>query len=183
MLLSEKTLNFVSYASIAGSIASILLGISWVIYGFTTIVMAPQYCSFERCNEQWRAWISFAPETFVDTFQPIILGVIGVVYHLPSRPLKPAFMGPPSSSVGGGFFHIVMALFGNLGYMYWVGITVCTYNLLIGSIIVILSIIQNEGGISSTRPKDLDEIPETSMNTIVDITPNQAPVTQPVVAV
>jgi hypothetical protein len=175
MALTNSSLNLLSHASLAGSILSILLGISWVIYGFTYIQFAPYNCTFGFCNSQWRGLISLAPETFMDTFQPIILGVVGVVYQLPSRPLKPVFMGPPSSSVGGGLFHIAMALFGNLGYMYWVGIAICTYNLLIGVVIMFVNMMQNGGSVASTRPKDMDEIPNTSAaNTVIEVSTAQA---------
>ena len=55
----------------------------------------------------------------------------------------------------GGIFHIVMGLFTNLGYMSWFGITVATFNLLIGvSFILILAM----RGRAAPRPKDVDEL-------------------------
>ncbi len=49
-----------------------------------------------------------------------------------------------------------MALFGNLGYIYWVGIAICTYNLLVGSIIVVSKMVRGRG--VGGRPKDVDEM-------------------------
>ena len=99
--------------------------------------------------------ITFAPEQFIDTFQPLIMGGIGVLYALPSdfRPDYPASLSPPSSTIMGGLFHILMALFANLGYMYWVGISIAAANLLIGLTFVVLNL---KNG--NRRPKDIDEV-------------------------
>lgn len=149
---SKESLRWVS---LGGSFLSVLLGLSYIIYGFTAISFAPKGCGFYYCNEGWRTLISFAPETFLDTFQPLILGGIGVLYSLPVgyRPEYPASLSPPSSSAMGGVFHIVMALFGNLGYMFWVGITFAAINLLIGLTFIIYNLMNG-----NRRPKDADEV-------------------------
>ena len=155
---SEKTLRWVS---LTGSALSVLLGVSYVIYGFTVINFAPKGCSFFYCNTSWRDLITFAPERFIDTFQPIIMGGIGMLYALPKgmRPESPASLSPPSSSAMGGVFHILMALFTNLGYMYWVGIVIAALNLLIGLTFIIINL--KNGGM---RPKDVDEVSTTPGN-------------------
>ena len=152
--MSSNTLIWISFI---GSLLSVILGISYIIYGFTIINVHPKGCDFFYCNDSWRMLITFAPERFIDTFQPMIMGGIGVIYALPDgfRPSFPAFLAPPSSSVLGGIFHIVMGLFTNLGYMSWFGITVATFNLLIGvSFILILAM----RGRAAPRPKDVDEL-------------------------
>ena len=145
-----------AWIGLVGSLLSVVVGISHIIYGFTAITFAPKGCGFYYCNAQWRQLITFAPDPFIDTFQPIIIGAIGFVFSLPAgvRPAYPASMSPPSSSIRGGLFHIVMALFGNLGYMYWFGIAVAAYNLLAGLLFIIVCIVQGP----SRRPKDADEV-------------------------
>jgi hypothetical protein len=160
MPLDENLLRLVSFA---GSCLSILLGISHIIYGFTVIQFAPNGCNFYNCNTAWRTLISFAPERFIDTFQPMLLGGIGVLYALPSgfRPEYPASLSPPSSSAMGGLFHILMALFGNLGYMFWVGIAIAAFNLLVGLAFIILNL---KNG--ARRPKDIDEVTSSNGNAV-----------------
>ena len=150
-----------AYASLVGSVLTVLLGITYLIYGFTYISFKYPGCTFFNCNTPWRAFISFSPDVFMDTFQPIVLGSIGVVYYFPSRPTWPNAMSTPGSSLMWGLFHIVMALFGNVGYIYWVGIAICTYNLLVGTVIVVSNMVSSRrvGG----RPKDLDEIPNAGV--------------------
>lgn len=157
----SKSDNIFRLVSLTGSSLSVLLGISYIIYGFTAINFAPKGCSFFYCNDSWRMLITFAPERFIDTFQPILMGGIGILYALPMgmRPASPASLSPPSSSALGGVFHILMALFTNLGYMYWVGIVIASINLLIGLIFVIVNL-KNGGG----RPKDIDEVSTTPGN-------------------
>ena len=152
--ISDNALRWISFS---GSLLSVLLGISHIIYGFTMIPFATKKCAFYECNASWRGLISFAPETFLDTFQPIILGGIGVFYSLPVgfRPTYPACLSPPSSSALGGLFHIIMALFGNLGYMFWVGIAFASYNLILGVAFIFINLVNKR----DQRPKDLDEIP------------------------
>jgi hypothetical protein len=59
--------------------------------------------------------------------------------------------------------------------MYWVGIAICTYNLLIGVVIMFVNMMQNGGSVASTRPKDMDEIPNTSAaNTVIEVSTAQA---------
>jgi len=132
-----------------------------VIYGFTYISFKLPGCTYFTCNEAWRGFISLSPDVLMDTFQPILLGVIGVIYYLPSRPTWPASMGYPGESLMWGFFHIVMALFGNLGYIYWVGIAISTFNLLVGSLIIVARLMK--GRAVGGRPKDLDEIPNNGV--------------------
>ncbi len=155
--------KMLSYGSLVGSVLSILLGIAYVIYGFTYISFKLPGCTYFTCNSSWRSFISLSPDVFMDTFQPIILGLLGVVYYFPSRPAWPASMGHPGESLLWGFFHIIMALFGNLGYIYWVGIAICAFNLLIGSLIVVVRLMK--GRAVGGRPKDLDEIPNTGVTT------------------
>ena len=147
--------NTLRWISLTGSGLSVLLGVSYVIYGFTAIHFAPKGCSFFYCNDEWRLLITFAPERFIDTFQPIIMGGIGILYALPVgyRPEYPSSLSPPSSSALGGLFHILMALFTNLGYMFWVGIVVASINLLIGLTFIVVNL--KNGG---RRPKDIDEV-------------------------
>jgi hypothetical protein len=156
----QESLRWVSFV---GSALSVLLGVSYIIYGFTVIRFAPRDCSFFYCNDQWRMLITFAPERFIDTFQPIIMGGIGVLYALPTgfRPEYPASLSPPSSSALGGVFHIVMALFTNLGYMYWVGIVIAAVNLLIGVTFVVINLRSG-----ATRPKDVDEVTPSTGNSV-----------------
>ena len=155
--------DLLQWFSMGGSALSIVVGISYLIYGFTKLNFAYDNCDFFYCNTQWRTLVSFSPDVFMDTFQPIVLGLIGVIYALPSdvRPMYPRFMSPPSSSVLGGIFHIVMALFANIGYMYWFGIAVAAYNILTGLAIVIVSMMETKDRIGS-RPKDIDEMPVTN---------------------
>ena len=160
-IMSENVLRWISFT---GSILSVLMGIAYVIYAFTDIVFAPNNCDFFHCNDSWRGLITFAPEAFMDTFQPIILGGIGIMYSLPAgyRPEHPACLSPPSTSVLGGVFHIIMALFGNLGYMFWVGITIATINLLIGVVFIVVNMMS--GG--NRRPKDIDELPNSAVTSL-----------------
>jgi hypothetical protein len=51
-----------------------------------------------------------------------------------------------------------MALFANLGYMFWVGITVASINLLVGLVLVVVNL--RNGG---QRPKDVDELAVTNI--------------------
>ena len=168
------TYNWLSWVSFTGSALSVLLGVSYIIYGFTAISFAPKGCDFFYCNSQWRMLITFAPEQFMDTFQPIILGGIGVLYALPSgyRPEYPASLSPPSSSALGGLFHILMALFANLGYMYWVGIAFAGINILIGVTFIVINLMN--GG---SRPKDVDEVTTPPANSFpanpVNVVPSQ----------
>jgi hypothetical protein len=157
MTSSSATLRWIAFA---GSALSVLLGLSHVVYGFTQISFAANDCNFYSCNSNWRLLISLAPDVLVDTFQPIIMGVFGMLYALPVgfRPEYPRAMSPPSSSVWGGVFHIVMALFANLGYMFWVGITVASINLLVGLVLVVVNL--RNGG---QRPKDVDELAVTNI--------------------
>lgn len=159
--------------SFSGSLLSVILGLVYVIYAFTEINFRPEGCDFFYCNNSWRALITFAPERFIDTFQPIILGGVGALYALPEgvRPSYPACLAPPSSSVRGGLFHIVMALFTNLGYLSWFGITVATYNMLLGTVFIVLTLV--DGRVQ--RPKDMDEI-----NTVTAVPMTAVPVTAPV---
>jgi hypothetical protein len=151
-----ETSKLLSNASLVGSVLTILLGITYLIYGFTFVTFNYPGCTFFNCNTGWRGFISFSPDVFMDTFQPIIIGSIGVMYYFPSRPTWPVAMSTPGSSFLWGYFHIVMALFGNLGYIYWVGIAICTYNLLVGSIIVVSKMVRGRG--VGGRPKDVDEM-------------------------
>ena len=133
--------NTLRWISLTGSGLSVLLGVSYVIYGFTAIHFAPKGCSFFYCNDEWRLLITF--------------GGIGILYALPVgyRPEYPSSLSPPSSSALGGLFHILMALFTNLGYMFWVGIVVASINLLIGLTFIVVNL--KNGG---RRPKDIDEV-------------------------
>ena len=158
--------NVLRWFSFTGSFLSVLMGISYVIYGFTNIPFAYKNCNFYHCNDAWRSLITFAPETFINTFQPIIVGGIGVLYSLPAgyRPEYPASLSPPSSSSLGGLFHIIMALFANLGYMYWVGMAIAAYNILLGIAFIIINMLNR----SDSRPKDADEIPGAVAPPLID---------------
>jgi hypothetical protein len=144
------------WMSFSGSVLSILMGSVYVIYGFTIIDFHPKDCDFFYCNDSWRALITFAPERFVDTFQPIIVGGLGAIFALPEgiRPSYPVFLAPPSSSVRGGLFHIIMGLFTNLGYLSWFGITVASYNMLLGTVFIFVVLVDGR----NQRPKDMDEV-------------------------
>lgn len=161
--------NLLRGISIIGSILSIVVGISYLIYGFTNLNYQYSDCDFFYCNTSWRGLVSFAPDVFMDTFQPTILGLIGVVYALAegTRPAYPKFMSPPSSNVFGGFFHILMALFGNIGYMSWFGIAVAAYNILTGLAIITVCFMSNEVR-TVTRPKDANEMPATAVISTLD---------------
>ena len=161
------TSNVLHYVSMGGSVLSIIVGFSYLIYGFTKLNFAYDNCDFFYCNTQWRGLVSLAPDVLMDTFQPMVLGFIGVLYALPegSRPTYPVCMSPPSSSVLGGCFHILMALFGNIGYMFWFGIAVSAYNILAGIAIVIVNMMQSNGRVAA-RPKDLDELPTTAVASV-----------------
>lgn len=150
-----------SYASLVGSVLSLLLGVAYVIYAFTYISFKMPGCTYFTCNSMWRTLISFSPDVFMDTFQPMILGGIGILYYFPSRPSWPASMSAPGMTTAWGVFHIIMALFGNLGYIYWVGIAICTFNLLVGTLIIVSRLMMGRN--VGPRPKDLDEIPSTTV--------------------
>ena len=156
MFISCCSETVLSWLSFSGSVLSVLLGISHVIYGFTVLNFASNDCEFFYCNTSWRSLISFAPDTFFDTFQPILSGIVGMLYATPVgiRPDTPHFLAPPCSSLRGAGFHVVMALFCNLGYMSWVGIGVAVYNLLLGLTFAGILMFNR----SQTRPKDASEI-------------------------
>lgn len=150
-----------------GSMLSMVVGVSYLIYGFVDLNYQYSNCDFFYCNTNWRSLVSLSPDVFMDTFQPFMFGLIGVLYALPegSRPIYPIFMSPPSSNVFGGFFHILMALFGNMGYMSWFGIAVAAYNILTGLAIGVLCLM-SEGGRIEGRPKDVDELPGTCVGSV-----------------
>lgn len=155
MALSIRNQTILAWISFSGSFLSIMLGLAHVIYGLTKLPFAPKNCPFYDCNSSWRTLITLSPSVFIDAFQPILIGIVGVIYALPEgvRPIWPSFLAPPSSSIRGGLFHIVMALFCNMGYMYWVGILVASYNLLLGvAFIAITSYARSKGQSSEIVP-------------------------------
>lgn len=153
-------MKILNVLSLVGSSLTIILGVANLVYGWVELNYAPSGCKFYYCNSNWRSLITFAPDNFMDTFQPMILGSIGVLYSLPlgMRPRSPEILSPPSSSWAGGVFHMVMALFANLGYMFWLGMAIAGYNILLGLVIVIVNLLQTRDRVAS-RPKDADEIP------------------------
>lgn len=157
--LFHNAMKLLAVLSMVGSVLTFLLGIANLIYGWTKLNYAPSHCEFYYCNSNWRSLVSLAPDVFMDTFQPIILGLIGIMYSMPVgvRPSQPMFLSPPSSTWLGGVFHIIQAMFANLGYMFWLGMAFAAYNIIIGLIIIIYRSLEN-GNRNGSRPKDADEV-------------------------
>jgi hypothetical protein len=140
------------WLSFSGSLITLLLGIADVIYRLTLIQFQPTSCNFYYCNIGWRGVFSFAPDIFFDTFQPILLGLIGLVYSLPEglRPASPASLSPPTS-VMGGIFHIIMAFFGNMGYLSVIGIVAATINMALGCAFILIRTVFKKRLINAPR--------------------------------
>jgi hypothetical protein len=126
-----------------GSVASLVLGIVDLIIQFTRIRFgrASVDCDFSNCNAEWRTLITLSPDVFMDTFQPILLGAVGISIALPPLYRDGLVVRTylPSSLWGVGLYHIIMALFANLGYLYIAGIVICALNLLFGVIFILVA--------------------------------------------
>eukprot|EP00405_Crypthecodinium_cohnii_P009909 CAMPEP_0206428290 /NCGR_PEP_ID=MMETSP0324_2-20121206/5565_1 /ASSEMBLY_ACC=CAM_ASM_000836 /TAXON_ID=2866 /ORGANISM="Crypthecodinium cohnii, Strain Seligo" /LENGTH=300 /DNA_ID=CAMNT_0053893767 /DNA_START=169 /DNA_END=1071 /DNA_ORIENTATION=- len=77
----------------------------------------------EDCNIIWQSFFTFDPETLLDIWTPVILGLSGAVMHLPSlRHFSLLEWFLPHNYTHYSFFMVVAAFCGNIGYVGKLGI-------------------------------------------------------------
>eukprot|EP00920_Eleutheroschizon_duboscqi_P034104 GHVT01081785.1.p1 GENE.GHVT01081785.1~~GHVT01081785.1.p1 ORF type:complete len:264 (-),score=28.82 GHVT01081785.1:217-1008(-) len=111
----------------------------------------------------WRLPVfSFTPDTFIDVWTPFVMGVISVLSHFSS--FRFSFMS--LSFLRFGLWHLLVALFGNLGYCGGMGIIVGAASL-VSSVLGFCAALVHEGpaymqvqlgkqvGVVPTEPHDV----------------------------